>query len=293
MPQARPQSSPVAQGEIRTGWLIILAAAVGVGCGMPALPFYTIGALTKPLAAEFGWSRSDIQSAILFSTGLGALAAPFLGRLVDRHGPRAVAMPCLVGLALSFAAAAVMDGGLMTFYGAYALMALLGAGTTPVTWTRAIADSFEARRGLALGLTLTGTGVCGVLAPLLTVWLIETQGWRAAYFGLALVPLLLALPLTWAFLKPRGLLHQGGAVRAVGLRLGQAAGQWRFWIILGSILAIYLAVSGIIPNLIPALTDGGMSAGRAATVQSVIGASIVIGRLVVGSWRAGCRSCAP
>jgi MFS family permease len=43
-----------------------------------------------------------------------------------------------------------------------------------------------------------------------------------------------------------------------------------------------MAVSGISPNLIPALTDNGMSATNAATVQGMYGLAIVLGRLVVG-----------
>jgi MFS family permease len=49
-----------------------------------------------------------------------------------------------------------------------------------------------------------------------------------------------------------------------------------------SILAVYMAVSGISPNLIAALTDKGFTAGSAATVQGAYGFSIIVGRLVVG-----------
>jgi MFS family permease len=279
--------------EIRRGWLLIVASGVGVICSSIVLPFYTIGALVKPLTAEFGWSRADVQLGILFSSGLGALTAPLIGWLSDRYGPRALVLPGLVGLALGFFVAAGMNGELWMFFLAYGCMAILGAGTTPVTWTRAIATSFERQRGLALGLTLTGTGICAMLAPVYAVWLVESFGWRTAYVGIGLLPLLLAGPVVWTWFRPRLLADSGpatagaamqhaGAAPAWGLTLGEAARGRRFWILCISIFAIYMAVSGISPNLIAALTDKGFTAASAATVQGVYGFAIIVGRLVVG-----------
>lgn len=288
--------------EIRRGWLLILASAIGVICSSIVLPFYTIGALVKPLTAEFGWARADVQSAILFSSGLGALTAPMVGWLSDRYGPRRVALPCLFGLACGFFIAAAMDGSLWMFYVAYSAMALLGAGTTPITWTRAIAASFDRQRGLALGLTLTGTGICATLAPVYAVWLTESFGWRAAYVGIGLLPILLAGPIVWygfhvadvgtrasvpssrsaSTPTPAGASAAAPALPLWGLTLGEAVRGYRFWVLCASIMSIYLAVSGISPNLIAALTDKGFTASDAATAQGVYGFSIIIGRLAVG-----------
>lgn len=281
--------------EVRRGWKLILASGMGVICSAVVLPFYTIGALVKPLTAEFGWDRSEVQLGILFSSGLGALTALLVGSLCDRYGPRALVLPGLVGLSLGFFVAAGMNGELWMFFLAYACMALLGAGTTPITWTRAIAQSFDRQRGLALGLTLTGTGICAMLAPAYTVWLVDAFGWRAAYVGIGLLPLLLAGPFVWAWFRPQrhvGSGPQAGAGEAQteqapaaalpGLTLGQAVRGHRFWVLCASIFAVYMAVSGISPNLIAALTDKGFTPASAATVQGAYGLSIMIGRLVVG-----------
>ena len=68
----------------------------------------------------------------------------------------------------------------------------------------------------------------------------------------------------------------------VGLDLPEALRSPRFWILLLSIFVVYMAVSGIGPNLIPATTDAGFSPADAATVQSVFGVAIVFGRVAVG-----------
>ncbi|MCG8443645.1 MAG: MFS transporter [Caulobacterales bacterium] len=274
-----------ADDEIRRGWRLIFASSVGVICSSIVLPYYSIGALVVPVTTEFGWSRAQFQTAILFSSGLGALTAPVVGWLIDRYGARRIALPGLVGLAAGFFIAASMSGPLWMLYLAYGAMALLGAGTIPVSWTRAIATNFFNRRGLALGLTLSGTGVCAMAAPHYTVWLESNFGWRAAYLGLGLLPILLAGPIVFFFFKPverRGGDDAVNGQELTGYSLGEAARQYRFWVLLLSILAAYMGFSGIGTNLFPSLTDDGLSARDAATVQSVFGGAIIVGRIVVG-----------
>jgi MFS family permease len=131
-----------------------------------------------------------------------------------------------------------------------------------------------------------------MVAPAYTVWLIEEFGWRGAYVGIGLLPLLLAGPFVWIWFRPRqpgepesvadGAVAPAAPVAHWGLTLGEAVRGYRFWVLCASIFAIYLAVSGISPNLIAALTDQGFTAATAATVQGVYGFSIMLGRLVVG-----------
>ena len=273
------------QGELRRGWLLILSSCTGVVCSAVVLPYYSIGALVVPVTTDLGWSRAEFQSAILFSAGLGALTAPLIGWLCDRFGSRALALPSLVGLSAGFLIAASMNGDLWMLYLAYGSMALLGAGTIPVTWTRAITTNFFERRGLALGLTLTGTGICAMLVPHYVVWLVEAYNWRVAYVGIALLPLLLAGPIVYLGFRPKENAERQDAtpVDAVrSLTLGEAVRGYRFWVLLFSIFVAYMGFSGISPNLIPAMTDAGMSSSEAATVMSVFGGSIIVGRVTVG-----------
>jgi len=166
---------------------------------------------------------------------------------------------------------------------AYGAMAFLGAGTIPVTWTRAISTSFFKQRGLALGLSLMGTGICASVAPHYTVWLTDNFGWRGAYVGLALVPLLFALPVLFFFFRPLEVHARAGGEQALsGLTLGEALRGYRFWVMLIAILVSYMGFSGIGPNLLPSMTDDGMTRESAATIQSIYGISILLGRVVVG-----------
>ena len=275
--------------ELAQRWPLIMATCMGIISSSFVLPYYSIGALLTPVTEEFGWSRAQFQAAILFSSGLGALTSPIVGWLNDKYGPRRIALPSMIGLSLGFLAASQIEGDLWMLFLAYGMMALLGAGTIPVTWTRAIATSFFKRRGLALGLALTGTGICASVAPHYTVWLTDQFGWRGAYVGLALVPLFLAWPMLYFLFRPSDAHSQSDepgpeatAALETGLTLGEAVRGYRFWVLLLSILFAYQGFSGIGPNLLPSLTDDGFSREQAASVQSVFGLSIIVGRVVVG-----------
>ena len=271
--------------ELTKNWLLLFSASIGLICSSIVLPFYSVGALVVPITTEFGWSRAEFQLVILFSTGAGVITAPIVGMFVDRVGVRRMALSGLFGLAIALVLASRSSEELWMIYLSYSLMAILGAGTIPVTWTRAITATFFQQRGLALGIMLSGTGICAIVIPQYTVWLVEEFGWRVAYLGLAALPLLFAGPLVFLFFHPVLIDSEEteeNAEMETGLTLAEAIAGYRFWLLLLSIFLVYTAMSGIVPNLIPSLTDQGVEPQKAATVISVFGVSVIAGRLIVG-----------
>ena len=268
---------------MRRGWPLVLAALVGTGCGMSGISIFTLGVMTKPLAETFGWSRAEIQG-LLSCFVVGALVgSPLVGLLMDKYGVRGVTIASTIGFAVGLSALGLLTNSLIQFY-AYGLAAgVLGAGTTSVTWSRAIMAWFRQRRGLALGLALTGSGFCAMLAPLYATWLLEDFGWRQAYVGLALLPVVVSLPLALLFLRPppEASTTENIAV-AAGKSLAEALRSYSFWGIgLGLLLAGF-GTSGIVPHLIPLLTDRGLTAMDAARIAGSLGLAVIAGRALAG-----------
>lgn len=277
--------------ELKAGWRLLIASAVGVGSSAIALPYYTIGALTKPVELATGWSRADIQFAIAFSSGIGALTAPLTGWMIDRFGARLVALPAFAGVAIGMLVAA-QASTLAMFYLGFALAAILGAGTNPVLWSKVVAGNFDQARGTALGLALVGTALAALGLPLLVTTLVGPIGWSGALTVIGLIPLIVSLPVAWFWLRTGGE-KSANATRPgpvqweaeqpqPGLTLRQAASGYRFWVLLGSILAGYLAVSGVLAGLVPALTDRGVSATMASAFAGIIGVAMIPGRVLIG-----------
>jgi MFS family permease len=271
--------------EFRRGWPVLFAAALGTAFGASPIPFNSIGPFTRPLADEFGWGRGDIQLALFWFTAAVVITVPFVGGLADRIGVRKVAIATLALFGLAFAALAFTPASLAAFYLLWVLMGALGAGSTPVSWTRVVNAWFVHNRGLALALTLMGTGLTAALLPSLATWLIERYGWRHAFLGIALLPLAVALPVAvWLFREPgaREAAQAIAPARVTGVTVRVALGDYRFWVIAGSILCVAIGVGGSITNFQPLLMDRGFEPPQAARVAGLIGVSVIAGRLVAG-----------
>jgi predicted MFS family arabinose efflux permease len=275
----------IGYSEFKKGWPIVLASMLGVGLGLSPLPFYTIGVLAPHLASAFGWGMGQIFFGITVTTLVVLWAGPLAGFLAARYGARPVALVSLALFALSFMAFALSNGSLTLYYLTWALVAGLGAGTLPITWTRGVNAWFEQRKGLALGITLMGTGIFGVISKPLTAWLIATWGWRGAYIGLGLLPLLIALPVAFVLFR-----HAEGDPDAEqdttahqGLSFAQALRDWRFWLMAGAFIPISFALGGPIPNMENILKAGGMAREQIIGLTAFIGLSALTGRLA-GGW---------
>lgn len=278
---------PVANvSEFRRGWPVLLASLLGVACGASPIPFNTIGFMMGPINAEFGWSFRDISLGITIFGVVAAGLAPVYGALADRFGVRPVALLSLLAFALSFAAFALTPPSLVGFYALWLLLGLVGIGSTPVTWSRAVNLWFFKNRGLALGIMLLGTSLAAIVVPRLTVWAIENYGWRGAHPIIALLPLVVALPIAFLlFREPRDDERPAGvaaAGAAVGMTLPQALRDRRFWTIWLSIACVALAYGGAHIHMPEIVKLHGFAPEQAAGIMAMIGLSILAGRIITG-----------
>lgn len=273
-------------GEFRRGWPVVLASMFGIGLGLSPLPFYTIGVFAPHLAREFGWSIGDIMGGITVTTLMALWAAPLVGWLASWLGVRPVAIVSLILFSLAFMAFALSNGSLPLYYATWAMIATLGAGTLPITWTRAVNNWFDDRKGLALGIALMGTGVFGFFSKWLVTWLIDGFGWRGAYVGLGMLPLLVATPIAILMFRdttPASFTPAGVRAEATGLTFAETLREWRFWLMATAFVPISFALAGPLPNMESILADGGMARDTVLNLTSFIGLSALSGRLL-GGW---------
>jgi predicted MFS family arabinose efflux permease len=270
-------------GEFRRGWPIVLSSMLGIGLGLSPLPFYTTGVFAPHLAKAFGWKIGDIMGGITMTTLMVLWAGPVAGILATRFGVRRVAITSLVLFSLSFMSFALLTQSLTQYYLTWAIAAALGAGTLPITWTRAVNHWFDARKGLALGISLMGTGLFGFFSKNLTTALIAALGWRGAYIGLGLLPLVVATPLALIMFRDRDPKRVDDGAPAEGLTFLETLKEWRFWVIAAALLPISFALAGPIPNMENILKTGGMGPDTVLKLTPLIGLSALSGR-VLGGW---------
>nr|NKB46156.1 MFS transporter [Alphaproteobacteria bacterium] len=151
--------------EFQRGWRTLLACAVGNGFGLSGFAFYTFGVFVIPLVDAFGWTRGEVSTAASFLLLGTVFTAPIVGTIVDRFGAKRVGLISMGLLAIGYASLTQLGGGIAFFYAMWLTMSLVGGGTTPVVWTRAVNLWFDKGRGLALGLALAGSGLAGIVGP--------------------------------------------------------------------------------------------------------------------------------
>jgi MFS family permease len=272
----------------------ILACIVGLACSIASLGItYSIGVFVAPLHSEFGWSREQILTAQSIVTLVVVFASPLVGWICDRHGVRGLLIASQTGFALGFFALGALVHSLAAFYVLYALMALLASGTVGVPFVKLLTARFDRRRGLALGIAMTGTGLCGMVVPPYASAVLTHYGWRMAFVSLGLLPLLLALPLTLLWVRDivpgrSGPTHEaasraGAAADVAGRSVAEALRDYRFWIMCVAFFVCSGAITAFLTNLVPLLGERGVPAGRAAALASAFGLAVIFGRVAVGA----------
>lgn len=276
-------------GEFAKGWRIVLGAFIGIGGGFASLYFYSAGLFIKPLAAEYGWTRSEASLGSISLVIGSVFALPMAGRLIDRHGEIRVAFCSGLALAVCFAMLGGLTSGLASFLILVTLLCVVSAGSNAIGYNRLIVRNFVARRGLALGLGLTGTAIGAALVPPLLAPFIAEHGWRPAYFVLAALCVILtscAALLLKGHSSPRSERQE-----AEPITWREICGHRAFYSISALIFLSATAVLGTTMHIVPMLTDRGMSVATAGAVASALGIAVIGGRVVAGqlldSWDAG------
>lgn len=281
-------------GEWRRGWRLVIAAAMGTG--MASTQAVTLGTFVHPLQDAFGWGRAEITSGLAIGSMGTILLTPLLGRIVDRFGARRVVLIGIWLYALGVAGLGRAGPDIASWYAAWAMLALLCMGMSPVAWTLAIASRFERGRGFALAVTLGGLNVASATLPFVAVQLIETIGWRMTYVALGAMPLLLVLPPALAWFHDASDLrrkaraqagaaddpHADPAPATTGYRLSEAIGTTRFWRMIVCLMLVGGSVSALNIHFQPMLADAGMSASQAALIAGLLGPVSFVGRLATG-----------
>lgn len=277
--------APRGYGEFRRGWQVVLASLLGIGLGLSPMPFYTVGLFAPHLAKEFGWSIGEIMGGIAVTTLMVVFAGPVVGLVAVRFGVRRVALTSLILFGFAFMALALNRGSILQYYLTFGLVALLGAGTLPITWTAAVNQWFDVRKGLALGISMMGTGLFGIFGKPYLAWLIAHYGWRGGYVGLGLLPILIAFPVAFLLFRDSDT-HPDAVVRTTtpgGLTLAETLRDWRFWLIGIALVPISYALGGPVPNLEVILKAGGVAPATVLALTPLVGLSAIIGR-IAGGW---------
>jgi len=280
------------RGQLFYGWYLAGAGAASNFLVLGVVIF-GFGVFIEPMRAELGWSLAAISVGLSLRSFENGLLAPVTGILVDRLGPRRMAVAGLlllvVGLLL-FSQART----LRMFYLASAVMALGQSLGSFTPFSAAIMRWFSRKRGRAMGLLNSGNGAGYFLVPLLAA-LINAIGWRETLVLASGVILLLGVPLALVLrdspesmgLRPDGdpAPLAGAAVPGLGggLSVAEAMRTPAFYLIALSVGSAGAIQIPWIIYQVPHLQNVGFSLQTAAIIGGIYGA-IQIGLRFAMGW---------
>ncbi|MDX5362837.1 MAG: MFS transporter [Pseudazoarcus pumilus] len=238
---------------------------------------YGIAVLAPAISAELGMSTSTVFAAFSLGLGFSGLAAPAVGRAIDRQGGGRVMAGGSLLAALAMALVALSDGPLLFFLG-WIIAGLAMAANLYDASFAALSQFAGARYRQALtALTLMGGLASTVFWPL-SWWIDEFAGWRAAFWVFALLHLLLCLPLHLLLPRPGPAPRPVAPAPASG-EADTAQRRQLLWLATAFTLAAFV-VSGMAAHVVGALRASGLETATAIAAASLIGPMQVLGRIL-------------
>ena len=282
------------------GWIVVAVAFVTMGIGVTVSRAFSL--LFPPIHEEFGWAFGLTAGAFSVGTLVSTIAAPFLGSLMDRYGPRRV---------IFFGALLVSSGLLLAVLIAtpehlYLTLGLLvGGGSVAFGYTAHalfLPNWFVRRRGLAMGLAFSGVGVGSIILLPWIERMVLAAGWRSACLVMALLVLVLGLFNRLQRLRPEDMGSAPDGDRTADLRprsdpstsivdVAWASVDWtlrrgmetaRFWWIALGFLTGSFAWYGMQVHQTQYLLEVGFSPATAVWALGLVAFAGIAGQITVG-----------
>lgn len=284
-------SKVVASSPVYYGWIVLFAATIGMAASIPGQTA-GISLFIDSFIRDLGLSRSVVSLAYTLATVTGALSLPFIGRAIDRFGPRKSA----VAIIAMFAASLFLLGqasGLITLFAGFALVRAMAPGALTMVSQHVVNLWFVRKRGTAIGLLGVGLAIATAFFPPLIEHLLSSMHWRSVMSLLSVILIVGVLPLALLFFREepeRFGLRPDGAVDGIDadvieeevLTLSQARRTARFWILTFGGVCVGGLGTGLLFHHFAILGASGVSRADAALFFVPLGAMTAMGNLGAG-----------
>lgn len=184
------------------GWWLAGVGALVMALGTVPL-FQGLPVWNPVLRNAFGWSAGQMSWAFAMTRLEGGLMGPVEGLLIEKLGPRRMVF---IGMTL-LGAGFMLFSQVRELWHLYAVFFMMSMGAALGTWLPMMTVMnhwFIRRKTRAMSLVMEGFAIGGIILPLLLAWAVggtdpnisERYGWRATAFGIGVMIMALAFPLS-------------------------------------------------------------------------------------------------
>jgi MFS family permease len=276
---------------IHYAWVVlaITFACLFVASALRSVP----GIIMLSLEHEFHWSRETISGAVSINLLLFGLAGPFLGRLMDLYGTKAITV-IMVTLVTLGAGGSIFMQEPWQLYVFWGVIIGAGSGGTSIVMGSAVVNRwFQQRRGLALGILGAAFSSGQLIFTPLIMHLNIHLGWRAATLFITLLLGLIVLPLIMILMADdpvlKGIQPYGASDVAVSVTspdpkpMHSAMATTQFWLLAFSFGICGFTTSGLLQtHLISHGIEHGFPEMTMGVSIGIMGATDIIGTILSG-----------
>ncbi len=269
-----------------TAWDIVMAGFVIVSIMFGT--YYCYAVFLIPMKEDLGWSRMMLSGVISLYMICHGFFGVIMGNLSDRYGPRWIAAISVVFVALGYCLIATVTTPL-SLYIYFGIVVGIGMGGAYVPPISTVTKWFTIRSGIALGIVMAGVGVGQILMPPLIRYLINIYGWRNSFFIMGLIVLVIGFPAAMFLRRPPMKPEPESNIKENlnqdhDYSVMEAIRTPSFFILLSLFIALVFGVIIIMTHLVSHVIDCGFDKVAAAFVVTIIGASGIVGRIIMGGF---------
>ncbi len=247
---------------------------------------YTFALFGDEMAKEFGWSRTHINASLSF-LAVGQMLAPFIGRVIDRKGPRMVVAFCVLLTALSYLLRPMMSE-LWHWY-ALSFLQYAGFSSTMTPVGRIVGLWFPNARGRVMGIAMMGNNFGGVVMPGIIGIVIAFGGWQSGYYLQGLLTFFIVITVLIGLREPQYVnsasLQKEPSLKNTelpGMSMKEAIQSKNLYLLLYIFLVGATPFASLLPQLISHYVNEGVNPSTAATAMSILAIGGMSGKLIFG-----------
>ena len=156
--------------------------------------FYCFPLMFSVLERDLGASQSQLSGALSLWFIGSAVGSIFLGRLLDRYSVKRIMIIGGIIFSLGLFSISFIEDSLSLLLIYATLLAVGGPALGNLSVTKLVANWFESKAGVALGIAAIGISFSGVVLPILVDPLIDSIGWRNVYLVFGAVVIFILIP---------------------------------------------------------------------------------------------------
>ena len=278
---------------------MLAVAALGSFASAPGQTF-TFSVFQDSFINDLKLSSTSISTLYLFGSLTAAGMIIFIGRSLDKYGPRRMMVFAVVSLGLGAMWLSQVNGSWQLFVG-FAIMRTMGQGALSLIPATMVSVWFVRKRPMALAIMGLGGAVASGIYPFYGATLIDEFGWRTAWIVIAITAWALLVIPAIVFIRTSpesiGLLPDGekpkpaentddssknSTPREHSWTVKQATRSRILWLLIFAGSAQSLVGTGVAFQQVSIMTSKGLSIGAAAGVFGIMAPTAIAGQFIAG-----------